>query len=810
MFENFIKDARFSLRKSVKHPAFSLIVIVLLAIGIGMNTALFSVVNAVLLRPLPYHAPHQIVYLEDNLKGHNLTDLPISAPEFVDYSKQTQLFRGVAIYDDWEATLGSSGARSAQRFQGAVVSASLFHVLGVSPLEGRLFLNEENRAGANNEVILSYDFWKQRFNRNPAVVGTTVSIDSASYKVVGVMPSGFFFPDRETVAWTPIPFHPEDFTESERGSRSYLAIARLATGISLERAEAGMQTVAARLKAEYPNEYADSGWAITLRPLTEVFTGDTRRPLLMLLGAAGFILLIVCANLSNLLLSRAAAWRKEVDIRIALGGTRSRIVSQFLTESGVLLFFGALLGLLIAPFGKKVILDIVAAGIVRPQDVSIDLRVLLFVLALSLFTGLTFGLGPAFYSYNRRLTESLREVQGTGAKSSQRFRDVLMVAEVSLSLILLIGAGLMIKSLRNLQNVKTGFDPSNVLTMKSYLPVDAYPDPRRIEFYRELLNRVSSLPGVQSAGMINQLPLGGGRSDRTFVIKGRPVSPETAPDEEYRVVYGDYFQALRIPLERGRYFSSSDTEKAPKVLIINQSMARKYWPNSDPIGASVSYYAGPGGPLEWRQIIGIVANVRHFGLDLQPKPEFYVPYEQHPKAFMTLVLRSNIPQSVLAASVRAAVDQIDRNQAIYDISPMTEVISNSIKKQRVSTLLLSLFAFVALFLSSIGLYGAVSYLVTQRTREFGVRIAIGASNRDILLWILRHGMLLVCVGLVIGLSVAFALTRVLSSFLFNVTTTDVLVLVTVPLIQCAVAAIACLVPARRALRLDPLLALRYE
>lgn len=808
MLSTLAQDLRFAIRRSLKNPTFSLVIVMLLGFGIGLNIAFFSVVRAVLLKPLPYRAPGKIVRVDENFQQEGLEEIPVSAPEFADYSKETGVFDGVSIYDEWQATFGSTETQLPQRFDGALVSSNLFDVLGVKPLLGRTPTALEERA-PNNVIVLSYGLWKSRFNANPNIINQTVVIDTKSYRAIGVMGPAFYFPDVETQAWSPIPFRSEDFNESERGSRSYLMIARLRPGVTLSQARADIKIVASRWKAQHPNDYA-GGWFITFRPLQQVFTGDVRKPLLMLQGAVGFILLIVCVNLAMLLLARSAVWRREMDIRAALGATRWRILAQFVSENGFLLVLGVSLGIGIARLGTGLIVTHIAHSVIRPEDVKLDGPVILFIVGISLLTGVVSGFGPALYFYSSRLTESLRQVQGTAGARNQQARNLLVIAEVALSTVLVAGSALMLRSLHNLRSVHTGFDPANVLVMRISLPPEVYDDAKRIAFYRGVLDRVSDLPGAHLPSIINQLPLGGGRSDRTFAIQGRTVTPESAPDEEYRVTSANYFRTLRIPLVRGRYFNGSDNENTPKVLIINESFARKYWPNGDPLGQQMAYYGGPGSPLEWREIVGIVADVRHFGLNLPPKPEVYVPYTQNPRASMTLLVNYSIVPASLAAEIRREILTVDKNQTAYDISSMVEVVSHSIEKQRLSTVLLTSLALVGLFLSSIGLYGAISYLVSQRIREFAVSMALGAQRSHILGSVIRKSMLLVVAGIVIGLFGALSFTRFLTSLLFNVATTDPVVFLAAPAVLCAVTLVACFLPAWRATKIDPSRALRYE
>ncbi len=809
MFEALMQDIRYSFRKFRNNPLFTLTVLVTLSLGIGPNTALFSVIDALLLRALPYRGPERIVQIDDNFEHGGLHHLPVSVPEFVDYSKQSEVFESSGVYDSWEVNLSGPDGGYAQRIQGAIISSDLFRALGISPMLGRSFLREENEAGRNNVLIISYPFWHSKFNGSSDVLNRNLILDGKNYRVVGVMPEGFYFPDRETEMWTPIPFQPQDFAENNRGSRSYLMMGRLRDGVTLEGARSKMQTFAGQLKAAHPDKYSSSGLVIGLVSIQEAFVGDVRTPLFILFAAVGFVLLIACANVTNLLLARSAVWQKEVDVRVALGAPGSRIVRQFLTESTLLALLGGALGLVLAVLGKGLIASTVASNVARPQDIQIDARVLGFTILISLGTGILFGLAPAFQSYSERLYESLKDTRSSAGTSRRRLRDLLIVVEVSMSLVLLICAGLMIRSLYGLQNVDAGFEAKDVTTMKMYLPVQKYDLQRRAEFYQEVLRRLEAIPGVQYVGAINQLPLGGGRSDRTFLIEGMDPGREV-PDEEIRAISPQYFRALGIPLLGGRYFNQNDNETAPKTLIINQAMAKKYWPGQDAVGKRMAYYGGPNSPVEWREIVGVVGNVRHFELSSKPKPEVYAPFLQYPRAFMYIVLRSALPTARLASEVRREVQNIDKDQAVYDVKSMDQIVATSIQQQRVSTMLLSVFACMALFLSSVGLYGALSYLVTQRTRELGVRIALGAQRGDVLRLIMSKGMMLVGFGTAIGVVLALMVTPVLSSFMYNVSTKDPLTFTAIPTILATVGMLACLVPALNAMKVDPVVALRYE
>jgi len=809
MFEKLMQDVRYSVRKVLKNPVFALIVIVTLALGIGLNTAIFSVINAVLLRPLPFNEPGEIVQVENNFKPLNLEKLPVSIPEFADFQRQNQVFGDVGIFNNWEMNMGSAGGSDAQRLPGGLVSASLFDVLGVAPAAGRRLTAEDNKVGAGNVAIVSYDFWQRRFNGDPTLVGKKLMLDGVSFSVVGIMPKGFYFPDRETELWAPIPFKAGDFAETERGSRSYSLYARMKPGLTLNQARVAMNNFAAEQSARFPQSYPGNGLSFSVNSLQDQLVGDSRRPLLLLLIAVAMVLLIACANVANLLLARAAAWQREVDIRVALGSSRGRIVRQFLTESIMLSMIAGALGLFLAQLSKGAILATVAGNVARPEDVTLDWGVLAFTFGLCVLTGVIFGLAPALQVYKRRLYESLSESHSTAGRTRQRSRDLLIVVEVSLSLVLLICAGLTIKSLYRLQTVDTAFVPNNILSMKFYLPVGKYDEGQRAAFYTELLRRVRVHPGVRTAGVINQLPLGGGGSDRTFQIEGRQGESAT-PDVEIRHISADYFKTMGIPVVKGRSFTEQDDRNAPKVLMINQTMARKFFSGEDVVGRRMAYYSGPGEVPDWRMIVGVAGDVRQFGLNVDSRPEVYVPYLQHPRAFMSMVVHSGSDLNALMSAIRHDIQDLDRNQAVYDVKPLQSVVDGSIKTQRLSAMLLGSFAAFALFLAAIGIYGALSYLVSQRTRELGLRIALGAQPSDVLGLIMKKGLMLVFIGVSVGLVVALLLTRLLASAIYGVTATDPVTFIGIPVLLIAVSILACLMPARSALKVDPVVALRAE
>jgi len=808
MFERLASDLKYSVRKMFKNRVFTLIVISTMSLAIGMNTAIFSVINALLLDPLPYSKPRELVQVQNNVKALNLEKMPVSAVEFFDFQKQTQIFSQVGIYSSWEVNLGSLRGSDAQRLPAAQVSGSFFDVLGVRPELGRFLRPEDNNTGTSPVAVVSYGFWQQRFNKDADAIGQMLVLDGIDYTIVGVMPKGFYFPDRDTQLWAPITFTPSDLSEANRGSRSYSLYARLKPGLNVEQARAGVQSFANQLAQVHPEAYPRTFY-ITVDSLQEVMVGDARRPLIILLLAAVMVLLIACVNVANLMGARATIWRREVDVRIALGASRGRMFAQFLTESLLLSLIAGALGIAIANVGKGVILSTVAGGIAHPDDVATDGPVLAFTLLVCLITGVVFGLTPAFQIYKTHLYDSLRESTSTTNSGKRRSLDFLIVAEVCLSLVLLISAGIMIKSLYKLQTVKTGFNPNNVLTMKLYLPVNKYGDTQRADFYTELLRRVTSHPGAQAAGVINQLPLAGGATDRTFFIDGKQ-GESAQPDLQIRHISADYFKTMGINVVEGRPFAPTDDRNALKVLIINQALAKKYFLGEDPVGKRMAYFAPPGQAPEWRQIVGVVNNVRDFGLNAESQPEVYVPYLQHPRAFMNLVVRTSSDPLGLASTIRRDVQDMDKNQAVYDIKTMDSVVNDSIKMQRFSAMLLGAFSGFALFLAAMGLYGVLAYSVSQRTQELGLRMALGAQNSHVLKLVVNKAMTLVLIGVLLGLLGASAGTRLLSSVIYGVSPTDPFIFTMVSMVLIAVSVIACLIPAASALRVDPVVALKYE
>jgi putative ABC transport system permease protein len=809
--ESLIQDFRYGLRMLVKNPGFTFVAVLALALGIGANSAIFSVVNTVLLRPLPYTDPERLVMVwEDAAKRGFPRDTPAAA-NYIDWRDQNQVFEGMAAIADQSFNL--TGVGDPERIDGRRVSANLFALLGVEPQLGRAFLPEEDRPGGNRVVVMSHGLWQRRFGSDINIAGKAFTLNGESYTVVGVMPPGFQFPSRDDELWVPIAHSPQE--AANRGRHYLQVIARMKPGVTLQQAQTEMNTIAVRLQQQYPQN-ADLGAAVV--PLHEHVAGDIKPALLVLLGAVGFVLLIACANVANLLLARAAVRQKEITIRVALGAGSFRLIRQFLTESILLAGLGGVVGLLFAVWGIGLLTTFIPDNISQARSISIDAKVLLFTLGVSLLTGLIFGLAPALQASRFNLNETLKEGGRDSAAGSRgnRIRSLLVVAEVAVSLILLIGAGLLINSFLRLRNVDPGFRADNLLTMRIVLPELKYPDhARRSAFYTELINRIEALPGVKSAAVANWIPLVRQGDSIGFSIEGRPdpaPGQGQRPTVVTRVTSPRYFRTMGIQLLNGREFGDEDKVDSPAVAVVSETMARRFWPDEDPIGKRIT----PGqldstDPDDWITIVGVAKDVRQVELVAPPKPQMYLSYRQ--AAFFAprhLVVSTAVEPLGMAAVVRKAVWEIDKDQPVSNIKTMEDVLSESIARQRFSMLLLGIFAALALVLAAVGIYGVMSYSVAQRTHEIGIRMALGARKRDVLKLTVGEALKLVLVGVVIGLVASFLLTRVMSSLLYGIGATDPTTFAGISLVLIGVALLASYIPARRATRIDPMVALRYE
>jgi putative ABC transport system permease protein len=801
MMGTLLQDLRYGVRMLLKNPGFALVAVIALALGIGANAAIFSVVNAVLLRSLPFDDPDRLIVLREN-KPPQFPEFSVAPGNFLDWQKQNTVFEKLAAIRGSSYNLVDTG--EPERLRGARVSAGLFEMLGVKPASGRTFAAEEDQPGHDAVVILSHSLWQRRFGADPNILGRTLTLNASTYTVIGVMAPDFQFPDRETELFTPVAF---DAKQADQHGAHYIsAIGRLKPGVTIEQARTEMSAIAARLAQQYPD--SNTGWGVSLFKMQEYESRDIKPALLILLGAVALVLLIACANVANLLLARATARQREIAIRTALGASRWRVIRQLLTESVLLALVGGGIGLILAVWGVDLLLALAPEDLPHVKGGTVDARVLGFTILITLLTGIIFGLVPALQSSRPNLNETLKEGGRGTTTGHNRVRSSLVITEVAVALVLLIGAGLLIRSFYRLQQVNPGFNPQNALAVSISLPGKKYPEEEQnAAFFTQLTERVSTLPGVVAVGVAQVLPI---QSDYVlgFNIQGRPPdAPGDEPSTNYYAVSPGYFKAMGIPLLRGRLFTEQDKKDAPRVAVINETMAKKFFPNEDPIGKGINV---TNGPERFREIVGIVGDVKQYGLDQPTTAQTYEPYLQTPFQNMTLVVRTDGNPAGLTAGVRSQVLSIDKDQPVSRIRTLEQVISESVAKQRFAMLLLGIFAMVALVLAGVGLYGVMSYAVTQRTHEIGIRMALGAQQRDVLKLVVGHGMILALVGVAIGLIASLALTRVMTTLLFGVSATDPLTFLAIPALLAGVALLASFMPARRAMKVDPMVALRYE
>jgi len=820
-----MSDLKFALRQLIKNPGFAVVAVLTLALGIGANTAIFSVVNAVLLRPLPYPESNRLVWLSE--RGPNFPIMSISYPNFADWRAQQTVFEHIGVYN-W-GNFNLTGRGEPLRVEVARISADALSSLRAKAAVGRVFNNDEDKPGAVSVVLLSHNLWQTRFGGATNVLDESLTLDGRAYRVVGVMPAGFAFPGRVDI-WVPVGPFSDQPNWQERGNHpGLLGVARLKPGVTLEQARAGMDTIAARLEQQYPDSNKNCG--IRIDGLLDNYVGDARRALWTVLGAVGLVLLIACANVANLLLARAAARQKEMAVRTALGAGRWRIIRQLLTESLMFSTVGGALGLLLAWGGVRLILALGRNAIPRSSEIGLDTGVLLFTVVVAVLTGILFGLAPAWQSSRPDVQGTLKDTARSTTGGRARLRQGLVVAEVALTLVLLVGAGLLLRSFHRLQQVNPGFSHERVLSFRLDLPERKYETPeQQILFFQGLLERLRALPGAQTVALASQIPHDNNGWQTGYRIEGQPDPPPgEGPSLEMTVVSPDYFRALGTPLLRGRYFTEQDNRDHLRgrdltglddgqrwaaglnAVIIDEEFARRHWPNEDPVGKQIRLPWGERSRHPLLTIVGVVTRVKLNGLHEQGGfVQAYLPFLQGTGNGHAIVMKTTQAPGTLVNAAREQVQALDSDQPIYDVRTLAEMRDGALAGRRLNFVLLALFASVALGLAAIGLYGVLAYTVAQRQREIGVRMALGAQRGDVLQLVVGHGMRLALAGVIVGLVGALAVTRTLQSLLFEVRPFDPPTLVSVPMLLAGVALFACWIPARRAARVDPMEALRYE
>ncbi|HKQ04030.1 MAG TPA: ABC transporter permease [Blastocatellia bacterium] len=799
-----IQDLRYGVRMLTKRPGFTVVAVITLALGIGANTTIFSFVNGILLRSLPYPQPERLVTLDETALKRGVTSMGVSFPNFLDWREQNRVFEDVAAYDTVGLALTGSG--EPEQIQGAEGAQGLFEILRVSPLLGRTFTAEEDRPNTDAVVILSYGLWQRRFGGDPGIIGQTLIMNSRPRTVIGIMPEGFRFPEVAEF-WVPLALTTKTYTRNDHGLG---AIARLKDGMSLEQARNEMNDIAERI--EQQNPVTNEGLGVSVTGMHDALTGDYRQALVILLSVVACVLLIACANVANLMLVRATTRQKEVAIRAALGASRWRIVRQLLTESVMLAGLGGALGLLLAVWGLDLLLAAIPIKLPFWMKFGLDWRVLGFTFGVALLTGLVFGILPALHASRINLNETLKEGGRSAAGAGrQRSRSLMVVAEIALSLVLLIGAGLMMRSFLRLQHVDAGFNPTGVMTMRINLPQSKYnPGARRSDYFRQLMERLRAQPGVESAAAISTLPLSGNTWGRSLTVEGFPIlSVGQAPFIQHNVVMPGYFRALGIPILEGRDFTDADTAEGPKITIVDERLARQYWPNESAIGKRIRF--GPPEDNEpWHTIVGVVGAVRHERLEATTRNSVYLPHVEIPVGRMYITLRTTGKPESLIEPARTQIRALDPDLPITHVRTMDEVEAQSVWQPRLYTILFGVFAAVALLLAAVGLYGVMAYTVTMRTHEIGLRVALGARSGDVLKLIAGQGIKLALIGVGSGLIAALLLTRLMATLLFNTSVNDPLTFAGIALLLVLVALLACYLPARRATKVDPMVALRYE
>jgi putative ABC transport system permease protein len=809
--ETLLQDLRYAVRSLLNHPGFTVVAVVTLALGIGANTAIFSVVNGVLLAPLPYREPARLVTVNHFYPSLNNLRAPVSVPGFRDYAARTDVFSSAAVEADMAMNLTGSG--EPERVNITRVSGQFFPLLGVAPALGRALQPDEAEAGKNHVAVLMWGFWQRKFGGDRGVLGRKLILDNEAYEIVGVMPASFkdFF-SRGTEVFVPIVFQPADFADNRRTNEYLPFIGRLAPGVTLERAQSELHTLAVRLRTTYTNNYS-SDWDLKVTALSDEASRGVRAGLLILLGAVAAVLLIACANVANLQLARTAARARDIAVRVALGAAPGRLMRYLLTESVVLALAGGVLGVIFALWGVPGLLSLNDGNLPVTARVAVDVRVMAFALLVSLGTGIAFGFAPALQMARTDLHESLKEGgRSVGHRSSLRLRRGLVVSTVALALTLLIGAGLLIRSFARVVGVDPGFRPDHLLTFQVSLPAAKYPnDTVRVDVLQRLTAALNAVPGVVSAGGTSNIPFGGNWSTASFNVEGYQPPPNTPmPWGDMREVTPGFLATMRAPLKAGRQFTDADRANAPAVCIVDEEMVRRYWPSVDPIGKRITFNNLTDSTIHWIQVVGVVGHLAHEGLDAQKRVQVYFPLAQTGLPFLGFTVRTAGDPLEALGAVRAAVRGVDPDLPVAGASTMERLIEQSTGSRRFAMLLLGGFAVLAMTLASIGLYGVMSYTVTQRARELGVRLALGADQGQLLGLVLRQGLRLALTGVGIGLLAAVAVTRVMKNMLYDLSATDPLTFLTIALLLVAVALLASYLPALRATRVDPIVALRSE
>lgn len=815
---NLWQDLKYGARMLVKKPGFAFVAIITLALGIGASTAIFSVVNALLLRQLPYKNADRLVMLWDKNERLQLgiEHLPVSAYHFLSWRDMSQSFDEVSALSAESLTM--TGAGDPERISCARVSGNFFRLMGVDPIAGRVINDDDDRPGAAKVVVVSYGLWQTRFGSDEELVGKSLTLDGNSYTVIGIALKGFQFPRHkempahvsdspQTDLWVPIAFTDEQI--ERRGDHNLSVIARMKPGITTDQAQAEMNTVAARLVEQEPG---NEGYTVAVLSLNDQVVGPVRPALIVLLAAVGFLLLIACANVANLLLARSATRQREIAVRIALGATRWRIIRQLLAEATMLSIMGGIAGVLLNLWGIELLLNLASEALPRIGEIATDTRVLLFTVIISMATGILCGIVPAIQSSGAALSEIIKDgAKGVTGFGSRKTLNALVTAEVALSLVLLIGAGLTMKSFVRLLEINPGFDPDQVITTSIFLSGEKYSgDQPQAAFFKEAVERISALPNVKSVAATSGLPLSGAENAGSFVIEGKPAPrPTETPLVDRRVITPDYFLTMGIPLLKGRSFTEADDANAQKVLIVSESWIRRYMPDEEALGQRVKLGRADS-DRPWLTIVGIVGDVKHTSIDSEMRPHIYWPQAQRPSAGMTIVIKSSSDPATVISAVRNEIWSIDRNQPVGDVKVMEQYVSDSLSRRRLNMTLLGIFAALALLLATVGIYGVMSYTVTQRTREIGIRIALGANSSDVIRLVTGQGMIPAVMGIVLGIAASMGLTRSISSLLYGVSANDPLIFTGVAILLTLIALLASYIPARRATRVDPMIALRQE